>query len=345
MKQSQKSLLIIGLAIVILLNILLFGWLLIDVLSDPNGSEKTVEATDYDEETTCEETTAEEEFTSWEETTEESTTEEPTPEETIGERIEAEIPYTEIEKNVIRTFGWGSGNSELGYSESVAITRYPSDFIVGEKTVCILDEANGRIIISYEGKHHEVKLSRLYTNTYIFRMECFDDWITIWNTWEHKLMIYNEVTGMEMVVDLSTALEGHEDISRFLEVGGSYVVWAEKTSGNKEAIYQYDWVENKVKIVALQDKNVLNVSVEKPFSSIIGVYEDELYYVERGENSEKYILNRETPQLHLYTEFDKSIYRAGLMEYLSPDGHLYIMEMFEDRVEISEIKLTPEMVK
>ena len=108
MKHTQKLFLSIGLGVVILFNVLLLSWLFIDFFSGPNRPEETVAATDSGEETTREETTVGEEISSQEETTEELTTEEPTPEQTIGERIEVEIPFAEIEKNVIRTFGWGS---------------------------------------------------------------------------------------------------------------------------------------------------------------------------------------------------------------------------------------------
>ena len=345
MKQNQKLLLSIGLGIVILLNVLLLGWLLTDFFSGPNGPGETVAATDSGEETTGEETTVDEEITSQEvtteePTTEEPTTEEPTPEQTIGERIEAEISFSEIEKVVIRTFGWGDLKTQLGYSESDIGAFCPRGFMVGEKMVCVLDNENSRILIQYKGQHHEIPLNKLYTSGYLIEMWQLDGWITIWNHMEDKLMLYRPESGAEIHLDLSTVLKNHQEISEFLEIGNSYVVWVEP-SGDKEAVYRYDWTENKVSIVTLQEKNTPTVSMEGVLPFIIGTHEDDVYYCQYGENADRYILNRVAPNYHLYTEIEFAPYRFEPNMYLSPDGHLYIMEMFEDRVEISEINLTP----
>ncbi len=338
MKQNHKILLSIGLGVVILLNVLLLGWLLTDFLPGLNGPGETVATTDSGEETTGEETTVGEEITSQEVTTEEPTTEDPTPEETIGEWIEAEIPFAEIEKKVIRTFRWGDRNNQLGYSESDIGSFYPNGFMVGESLVCVLDNENRRILIQYKSQDHEIALSKLYTGGYSIKMWQLNGWITFWNSMEDKLMLYRPESGAETHLDLSTVLKEHQDISQFLEIGSSYVVWVEP-SGDKEAVYRYDWVENKVSTVTLQEKNTPTVSMEGILPFIIGTYEDEVYYGQYGENLDSYILNCVTPNYHLYTEIEFAPYRTEPRMYLSPDGHLYIMEMFEDGVEISEINL------
>ena len=350
MKQNQKILLGIGLGVVILFNVLLLGGLLTDFFSGPNGPGETVAATDSGEETTGEETTVGEAITSQEETTEEQateelTTEESTPEETIGERIEVEIPFAEIQKVAIHSFGWGNFKTELGYTESdIFGSFYPTGFIVGERMICVLDNVNSRILIQYKGKYREIPLNKLYTASAGIRMWQLDGWITFWNFTEDKLMLYWLESGAEIHLDLSAVVKASQGISRFLEIGSSYVVWAEP-SGDKEAVYRYDWIENKVSLVTLQEKNIPADTLEGISPFIIGTYEDEIYYCQYGENLDRYILNCVTPNYHLRTEIEFAPYRTAPKMYLSPDGHLYIMEMFEDRAEISEINLTPEMVK
>lgn len=210
--------------------------------------------------------------------------------------------------------------------------------------VCVLDNENSRILIQYKGKSLEIPLNKLYTSGYSLKMWQLDGWITFWNSMEDKLMLYRLESGAEIYLDLSTVLKDHQEISEFLEVGNSYVEWVEP-SGDKEAVYRYDWVENKVNLVTLQEKNTPTVSMEGVLPFIIGTYEDEVYYCQYGENADRYILHRVTPNYHLRTEIEFAPYRTAPNIYLSPDGHLYIMEMFEDRAEISEITLTPEMLK
>ena len=74
----------------------------------------------------------------------------------------------------------------------------------------------------------------------------------------------------------------------------------------------------------------------------MGTHKDKTYYYYINLDGNKYILNVETLNWRVYTEIDYSGYRVAPLFYLSPDGHLYIMEMFEDRIEVSEIKLNPE---
>lgn len=335
MKQNQKILLGIGLSIVILLNVLLLGWLLTDFFSDPDGPGETVVATDSGEETTMDE-----EMTSQESTTEEPTIEEPTPEATAGERIEAEIPFAEIEKEVIRTFRWGERRSELGYSEAAEPglhpDTYPGCFMAGENVFCVWDRVNYRIVINYQGQHQEIP----YTGIYGMKMWQIDGWITLWFSDENKLVLYWPESGAEIHLDLSEVVKSTQGISELLEIGSSYAVWVEP-SGGKEAVYRYDWIENKVELVTMQETPT--VSMEGILPSMIGTHEDDVYYCQYGENIDRYILNRVTPNYHLRTEIEFANYRGGNppMMSLSPDGHLYIMEMFEDRVEISEIKLEP----
>lgn len=343
MKQNQKILLGIGLGVVILFNVLLLGWLLTNFFSGPNGPGETVAATDSGGEMTGEETTMGEEMTSQELTTEEPTTEEPTPEATLGERIEAEIPFAEIKKEVIRTFRWGERKSELGYLEAESDLypgSYPGRFMVGENVVCVWDRVNNRIVINYKGQHQEIP----YTGIYEMKMWQIDGWITLWFSYENKLMLYWPESGAEIHLDLSTVVKSSQGISRFLEIGSSYAVWVEP-SGGEEAVYRYDWIENKVELVTMQETPTVSMEGILPF--MIGTHEDDVYYCQYGENADRYILNRVTPNYHLRTEIEFANYRGGNPPTmcLSPDGHLYIMEMFEDRVEISEIRLEPEMVK
>ena len=337
MKHNQKLFLSIGLGVVIILNVLLFGWLLTDFFSGPNGPEETVAATDSEEETIGEETMVGEEASLPEETTEEPPPEESTPEATIGGQIEVKIPFAEVEKNIIRTFGWGSGIEELGYHESVSQTRHPLDFAVMGNIICVDDHANERIVINYE----KIDRGKSGTSGDRLKLDILDGWITIWNPWKYKLTIYRNDTEVEMVFDLSTVLKDHLEISGFLEIGSTYVVWSEP-SGDKEAVYRYDWIENKVSLVTLQEKNIPAVSLEGSLSFIIGTYEEEIYYCQYGENSDRYILHCVTPNYHLRTEIEFALYRTVPLMYLSPDGHLYIMEMFEDGAKISEIRLEPQ---
>lgn len=101
MKQNNKILLVIGLGVVILLNVLILGWLLIDFFSGLNGPEETVAATGSEEETTDEETTGEETTEGHETTSEEVTTEEIPVEQMVGELS------LDDAKRVIHTFSWG----------------------------------------------------------------------------------------------------------------------------------------------------------------------------------------------------------------------------------------------
>lgn len=336
MKHNQKLFLGIGLGVVILINVLLLGWLLTDFFSDPDGPGETVVATDSGEETTMDEEMTSQESTTEEPTTEEPTTEEPTPEATVGERIEAEIPFAEIEKEVIRTFRWGERKSELGYSEAAEPDlhqdTYPGCFMVGENVVCVWDRVNYRIVINYKGQHQELP----YTGVDEMKMWQIDGWITLWFSYENKLVLYWPESGAEIHLDLSEVVKSTQGISQFLEIGSSYAVWVEP-SGGKEAVYRYDWIENKVELVAMQE--TLTVSMEGILPFMIGTHEDDAYYCQYGENLDRFVLNRVTPNYHLRTEIEFAPYRTAPRMYLSPDGHLYIMEMFEDRVEISEIKL------
>jgi len=169
MKQNQKLFIAIVLGIVILLNILLFGCLLTDFFSTPNGPKETVAATDSVEKTTGEET--------------------------IGERIKAEIPFSEIEKVAVREFSWGNFKTELGYSHSDIHSVYPMDFMVGENVIGVVDNVNYRIMIYYNGQYHQIPLSKLYTEGYWIKMSQLDDWITVWNYYEDKLMLYRLKSG------------------------------------------------------------------------------------------------------------------------------------------------------
>lgn len=339
MKHNQKLFLSIGLGVVILFNVLLLSWLFIDFFSGPNRPEETVAATDSGEETTGEETTVGEEITSQEETTEEATTEEPTPEATVGERIEAEIPFSEIEKNEIRTFGWGDFKTELGYLKSDIGSVYPMSFMVGEGLVCVVDNVNDRVLIQYKGESRELPLNKLYTGNYVVDVRQFDGVIAFWNSYERKLMLYWLESGAELHLELSTVVKSPHGISQFLEIGITYVAWSEP-SGDKEAVYRYDWIENKVELVTMQETHTVSMEGVLPF--MIGTHEDDVYYCQYGENWDRYILNRESPGYNLYTEIEFAPYLTAPLMYLSPDGHLYIMEMFEDGAEISEIRLEPQ---
>ena len=102
MEKIQKKALVIGLAFVVILNLFVIGWLMLDLFTgkeeNPKGTVSSTEERTTEEPTTEEPATAEptiEEPTTVEPTTEEPTTEEPTTEEPTTEEPTTEEPTTE----------------------------------------------------------------------------------------------------------------------------------------------------------------------------------------------------------------------------------------------------------
>ena len=79
---------------------------------------------------------------------------------------------------------------------------------------------------------------------------------------------------------------------------------------------------------------------------MIGVYKNDVYCSRLDQSPYVKEISRENEEYHLYTRLDTGLHYAEpkKSEYLSSDGHLYVMECFEDRVEISELMLEPDTI-
>ena len=96
MKQNQKLLITIGLGLLILMNVFVFGWVITDFFSGPYGPEETIATTE-----------------DWENTTDAEPTTEEIPTAALLPEIEQE--FTEVRQPVYNRYV-GSGKDEIGYS-------------------------------------------------------------------------------------------------------------------------------------------------------------------------------------------------------------------------------------
>ena len=344
MKQNQKLLLGIGLGVVIFLNVLILGWLLSDFFSGPNGPEKTVAATDSGEKTTAEEhSTAGEtspEETTEEATTEEITTEELSTEEPVVEWTEKKISLEEA-KRVIHTFSWGEGEDQLGYKSDGHEAKAPRGFSVEGDQICVWDDANWRILL-YENGHYSAIATEYFSGK--SGMSYQNGWIGLLD--ESKVQLYRSDRSKEMSIKLPTQLTNEVSVPwKIVEIGDTYFVLEIKSrKSSARSQYRYDWTTDQVERIT--DHNLPAFFDEQNEVDVIGVYDDVVYYedTEVRENALFTIIGLKAKNYHLYVEIDQSKYiKTGgvhkCWSYLSDDGRLYIMECFEDRVEISELTL------
>lgn len=341
MKQNQMLLIAIGLGIVILLNILILGSLLTDFFSGPNGPEETVSATDGRENTTTEESSTVGETSTEEPTTDEITTEEPSTEAPVVE--EKKISLEEA-KRVIHTFSWGEGEDQLGYDLNVHEDKAPRGFSVEGDQICIWDDANWRILIYENGSYSAIATEYFGGKS---GMAYRNGWIGLLD--ESKVQLYRSDRSREISIKLSSQLTNMRSTpEKIVEIGDTYVVLEFKMmTSNSRSRYRYDWVTDQVERIT--DDNLPEFFKEKNVVDVIGVHDDVVYYknTEMRENVPLTIIGLKAENYHLYVEMDQTNYlnttKQEIWSHLSSDGRLYIMECFEDRVEISEIELDVRM--
>jgi len=328
MKQNQKILLVIGLGVVILLNVLILSWLLTDFFSGPNESKETVAATDSGEETTVEETTGEETTEHGETILEAETTEEIPVEQIVGELS------LDDAKRVIHTFSWGNGEGQLGIYGTWRDYLYPRSFAVDDGAIFVLDEVNKRILICENETYSEIKVERMPEDG---RIKCQDGWIVVWGKEQDKYFttIFKRDRNVQMTIEIPEDVVTYGTVADVLEIGETEIVWKAVKEGRRIA-YRYNWTTGELKAETLEYQEY--ELVYKP--GLIGGYEDNAYYCYAEDDSSVKLFNRENKEYRIYIKVDDARYDYILSkttEYLSADGHLYLMEGFIDRVEISEL--------
>lgn len=331
MKQNQKILLAIGLGVVILLNVLILGWLLADFFSGPNG-EGIVVATDSGEETMVEETTGEETTEDEETSSEEETKADPV------EQIVGELSFNDA-KRVIHTFSWGSGEGQLGVYGAWNDYLYPRAFAVEDGAIFVLDEANQRILICENEIYSEIKVEGMPEDG---KIKYQNGWIAVWGKERDKYftMIFKRDRDVKMTIEIPEDVVKYGTVADVLEIGETEIVWKVVKEGNRRA-YRYNWTTGELKGETLEYQEY--EIVYKP--GLIGGYEDNAYYCYAEDDSGVKLFNRENKEYRIYTKVDDARYDYILpkaTEYLSADGHLYLMEGFIDRVEISELVFDAE---
>lgn len=355
MKQNRIIAYLVSLSIVILLNIVILAGLLSDSFPKSNKPEKTTVATDR-EETIEEESTGEEsteaELTTEEVSVDEPATSEPTTEAVTMAWVEREIPYDEAE-TLLHTFSWGEGDGQLGYWENPSPSgsnSYPRAFAAENGMIYVADNANKRFVI-YDGSHYMDMEYMDKGTTYSDSTICYQNgWLGVVTNLGMAVNLYSKDNGRRISIKAPDEIERMGTIQDILEIGDTYIVCKvlRHVSGTYGA-YKYDWIKDSVESVGLKKTSI---SVSDDLAVIIGEADSAVYYYQRhyygdpGERKCDYTVSCETEDLRLYTVlYNMSISRGSARFYLSTDGRLYVMKHYEDRVEISEIKLGTEIVE
>jgi len=342
MKQNQKLLIAIGLGLLILVNVLVLGWLLADFFSGSFEPEKTVAATDDWENTTVAEAT--EELTT-EEPTEELTTEEPSKEEPTTEEIPTEPPlpeteqvFAEVRRPIYNRYA-GSEERDIGYAES-GLTRGPTEFIVEDNIVCILDEVNNRIIccnIEFGGVNYPAvsNVKGLYYNKNGQYALINDNSI---------VEVYSSSGGGKVkIVNLGDRTKEIYDANKGEKLFVTKIVSMDGSSVTVEALpkvqYRYDWSTDTLEALGNAPETP-KMKVNGQAVTVLGEVGDRVYYQYR--EGTKDVIGVEVKNVgRWYVTQELSGYHSVPKNnlYVSRDGKLYLMECFDDQMVISELKL------
>ena len=266
---------------------------------------------------------------------EESTQEdERLPTETPSEWVEKELLIEDV-KTLVRTFSWGKEEGKLGYYKDFQVSAGPNAFVVEDNVIIIMDNVNKRII-KYEGD----TCTTISLDFEPYAIKYQNDRIAVFDTERKVTKIYGKEGNEEISIEIPQKLRERGEISRILEIGDTYVVWRfyVRASG-AFAAYSYDWIDDRLEWVRSLKEPTVTASSQ--FVELIGESGDCVYYFDPEMENKVYVVNRETENGRVYTKLDYSEYRSRPRRkgYISSDGRFYIMECFEDRVEISELTL------
>ena len=318
MKQNQKLTFAIGLGVVILLNIVILGWLLTEFFSGPNGPEETASTIDSGEVMTAEITT------------EELSTELP-----VVEWVEDELPLSELKKT-LHTFAWGEEDGQLGEYSNGVWGLFPSIFTVEDDVIYVVDEANYRIVVYKQGTYKEIG----YRDTGIVMpssMTYQNGWLAVLDDNQNITFICKSDGSVKIAIENPPAFR--LDLCEVLEIGDTYVVFETDYNAMRREMH-YDWIQGEWSWG--EELADVTISVSDGIPVTLGKYEDKIYYynmLEVSSENPRYMISCETYGSRLYTMVDCSSHYILPSLALSSEGNLYIMECFEDRVEISELTL------
>lgn len=310
MKQNQKLLITIGLGLLILMNVFVLGWVIIDFFSGPNGPEKTVAATD-----------------DWENTT----GAEPTEETSVTVALLKVEQELEAIKKPIHSWSVGNGQGEIGYSES-ASENGPNGFTVEGSDICVLDVVNERILFHYgDGNESYIIASNLHG------IYSANGWTATIGFVDSQIEVYNY--RREKIADVDLRDSGIKNISEIVSIDDAGVVFEDLSGYGKIIKYRYDWSTGKLEELGKVSRPFY-IEIDGNDAIILGEVGDKVYYWYRDgikniigvevENVGRWYVTQELSDYH-------SIPSQNL--YVSEDGKLYLMECFNNQVVISELML------
>ncbi len=309
MKKSQKLLITIGLGVLILMNVLVLGWVIIDFFSGSNEPEKTVVATE-----------------DWKDTTDAEPTEETS---ATASLPEVEQVFEDVKKP-IHSWSVGSGQGEIGYSES-ASEKGPNDFTVEGNDICVLDVVNDRVLFHYgDGNDSYDSISNLQ------RVYSENGWNAVINYNGYYIDIYCRE---EKIADIDLRDSGIGKASEIISIDNTSVVFEALAGLGKIMKYRYDWSVGKLEELGKVSRPFY-IEIDGNDAIILGEVGDKVYYWYRDgmeniigvevENVGRWYVTQELSGYH-------SVPADNL--YVSKDGKLYLMECFNDEVVISELML------
>lgn len=309
MKQSQKLLIIIGLGVLILMNVLALGWVISDIFSGLNEPEKTVAATDDRENTTGAE---------------------PTEETSATPSLPKVEQVFEAVKKPIHSWSVGSGQGDIGYSESTS-EKGPNGFSVEGNDICVLDVVNDRILFHYgDGNDSYDSISNLQ------RVYSENGWNAVINYNGYYIDIYYRE---EKIADIYLRDSGIGKVSEIISIDNTGVVFEALPGHGRIMKYRYDWSTGKLEERGNVSRSFY-IEIDGNDAIILGEVGDKVYYWYRDgmtniigvevENVGRWYVTQELSGYH-------SVPANNL--YVSKDGKLYLMECFNDQVVISELML------
>lgn len=257
------------------------------------------------------------------------------PNETVSEWVEKSFAPEEI-KNVVHTFSWGKEHGQLGYYSSEYFTFYPSTFTVEDDVIYIVDVANHRIVVYQQGAYTEIGYGDAGVVT--------PSSITYQNGW---LAVLDKNLNTTFICrcdgSVSYVIENHPEyrlqLDKILEIGDTYVIF-ERYCNEKRMEVHYDWTRDEWSAGKIMAN--ISDSASDESRTILGEYEENVYYycwMEALSENPKCIIGRDAYNSRVYTIVDCAEHYILPSVALSSDGKLYIMEYFENRVEISELTL------